>query len=100
MVVQQCNVSDELTRLINDHLVLVYTGERTTERHIKRAYKDNLQSGAKADALLNIEQLAIDGVKLIQSKSDAVTKFDDLCLLLQEAWNLKRSLDRSISMSK
>jgi len=84
-------VSKSRLRLLNDHLVLVFTGVSRTASTV--AEKQVAAFGSKEDVLKRMAAMVDDGVELMVGDRD-IREFGEL---LHEGWELKRSITPEIS---
>jgi D-glycero-alpha-D-manno-heptose-7-phosphate kinase len=81
----------ERVELLNDHLMLFYTGIKRTASNVAKSYVNDIES--KKRQLRIMRDLVEESVALLNSGND-ITGFGKL---LHEAWTAKRSLSAQVS---
>lgn len=94
IVVHAVPLSPDRIRLIEDHLLLLHTGIKRRAADVAGNYIRNLD--AQRLSLARMRHMVDEGYSILTSGRD-LTQFGEL---LDEAWQLKRSLDPSISNSE
>jgi len=84
-------ISSERKQLLNDSLIMIYTG---LSRFASDIAKDQIEiTSQKINELKNMCSMVDDGEKILTSNCD----INDFGRLLHESWQIKRSLTKSIS---
>jgi D-glycero-alpha-D-manno-heptose-7-phosphate kinase len=93
IVVTPLTVRAERTAELNAHLMLFFTGVSRTASSVARSYSEDLH--AKARQLKRMHAMVDDAIGVIRGAGDIA----HIGELLDEGWQLKRSLDPSITTS-
>ncbi len=93
--VQPINISQEKLNLLQDHLILFFTGFSRVASVI--AAEQIKQTPLKEKELFLMRSMVKDAVNILKGKSG---KLDDFGKLLDESWKIKRSLTSLISNSQ
>jgi D-glycero-alpha-D-manno-heptose-7-phosphate kinase len=91
IVVHPITISRERLRQFNDHLMLFYTGLVRTASDVARTYVGDLEAHKRQMRIL--KDLVDEGLGLLNSNRD-LTGFGEL---LNESWQVKRSLSARVS---
>lgn len=87
-------ISDKRKKILNDHLMLFFTGLTRVSSQI--AHEQNKIIKTKSDDLKEMLSLVDDGERILSSKC----KIDEFGKLLDYTWKLKKSLTSTISSTK
>lgn len=85
-------MSAERLKLLNERLMLLFTGFSRMSHEIQKVYEQNI--GSKTAMLLRMMEMAQEGSSLLQSGD-----LDDFGRLMHEAWQLKKSTSPSATNS-
>ena len=88
------DISPERKELLNDNLMVFFTGLSRYSFHVQKATKNML--GKRTAELLEILRMVDDAEKILVDQSHPL---DDFGLMLNETWMLKRSISSEISNS-
>ena len=88
------DISPERKELLNDNLMVFFTGLSRYSFHVQKATKSML--GKRTAELLEILRMVDDAEKILVDTSRSL---DDFGLMLNETWMLKRSISNEISNS-
>ncbi len=88
------DITPERKQLLNDNLMVFFTGLSRYSFHVQKATKNML--GKKTAELLEILRMVDDAEKILVDQSRSL---DDFGLMLNETWMLKRSISNEISNS-
>jgi D-glycero-alpha-D-manno-heptose-7-phosphate kinase len=91
LVVHSVPLSHDRLRALEDHLLLLHTGIKRRAADVAQGYVPRL--GEQKKLLVRMREMVDEGYALLTSGSE-LTKFGEL---LDEAWELKRSLASGIS---
>lgn len=94
MVVHAVPLNSDRMRLFEDHLLLMHTGIKRRAADVATQYIRRLDE--QREQLRRIRQMVDEGYAILTGGAD----FSGFGALLDEAWQIKRSLDRSISNSE
>lgn len=86
------NISHERKKLLNDNLMVFFTGLSRYSFHVQKATKTML--GQRTQELLEILGMVDEAEKIL---TDPLCSLDDFGLMLNETWLLKRSISSEIS---
>ncbi len=86
------NITPERKELLNDNLMVFFTGLSRYSFQVQKATKNNL--GKKTQELLEILRMVDDAEKILVNPKSSL---DDFGLMLNETWKLKRSISDKIS---
>lgn len=90
--VEKVKASLEKIRELNSHLLLFFTG---VTRLSSEVAKKQIDSASKnRDSLIRMANMVDDGVKILENDTSCISDFG---LLLDDAWNYKKSLTAAIS---
>jgi D-glycero-alpha-D-manno-heptose-7-phosphate kinase len=84
-------VDQKWLKLLNDHLLLIFTGFSRSASEVAKSQILNLKK--KADELNKMQDMVETAITLINEKGD-VSLFGEL---LKETWNYKKSLSHNVS---
>jgi D-glycero-alpha-D-manno-heptose-7-phosphate kinase len=84
----------ERLELLQEHLLLVFTGISRTAAEVAEAVVANMKN--RADQMRTIQQMVDEAIKILSSPSTDLTEFGRL---LHELWDRKRSLSDRVSNS-
>jgi len=90
--VKKIKLSEEREKLLNDSILLFYTGISRNASHIAKEQVNNTLKNR--NYLKTLYDLTLEGKKLIESSSDLVKDFG---YLINESWALKKKLSSKIS---
>jgi D-glycero-alpha-D-manno-heptose-7-phosphate kinase len=94
IVVQPITVSQEKLDLLQDHLMLFFTGLSRNASDVAKDQIENMSS--RKDELKAMGGMVDDGISILNGRADALDSFGRL---LGEAWKVKRKLSRVITNS-
>jgi D-glycero-alpha-D-manno-heptose-7-phosphate kinase len=94
IIVQPVTVSQEKLDLLQDHLMLFFTGLSRTASDIAKDQIEKISS--RKNDLRIMRDMVDEGINILNSKTDS---FDSFGKLLNEAWKIKRGLSRVITNS-
>ena len=86
------NITPERKELLNDNLMVFFTGLSRYSFQVQKATKNNL--GKKTQELLEILRMVDDAEKILVNPKSSLNDFG---LMLNETWKLKRSISDKIS---
>ncbi len=87
--------SNNKLRLLQDNLLLVFTGQTRFASHVA---KQKVQAFEKKEKqLLRMREMVSEAISILRSET---TPLDDFGRLLDDAWHLKRGLSDSISSTR
>jgi D-glycero-alpha-D-manno-heptose-7-phosphate kinase len=94
IVVQPITVNQEKLELLQDHLMLFFTGISRTASDVA---KDQIKKmSSRKDELRTMREMVDEGISILNG---GVNSFDNFGRLLNEAWKIKRGLSGVISNS-
>ncbi len=88
------NITPERKQLLNDNLMVFFTGLSRYSFHVQKATKSMLSK--RTQELLEILRMVDDAEKILVNPYSSL---DDFGLMLNETWMLKRSISNEISNS-
>ncbi len=91
--VRPVTISSERIKLLDDHLMLFYTGIARMASTVAQTYVQDIDGNERH--LRKIREMVDAGLSILDSKDD-ITRFGEL---LHESWQLKRSLSPLVSNS-
>ncbi len=92
ILVQPITISGEKLKLLQDHLMLFFTG---FSRDASEVAKEQIKkTPSKGQELKTMRQMVDEAIDILNSDTD---KIDDFGRLLHESWKIKRSLTNKIS---
>lgn len=94
IVVQPVTVSQEKLDLLQDHLMLFFTGLSRNASDVAKDQIENMSS--RKDELRTMRGMVDEGISILNGRIDS---FDSFGRLLDEAWKIKRELSRVITNS-
>jgi D-glycero-alpha-D-manno-heptose-7-phosphate kinase len=94
IVVQPVTICQEKLNLLQDHLMLFFTGLSRNASDIAKDQIENMSS--RKDELNAIRGMVDEGISILNGRADA---FDGFGRLLDKAWKIKRKLSKVITNS-
>ena len=91
MIIKPVTISSQRIEELQNHLMLFYTGISRTASDIAKTFVPNLEQ--KEKQLFAMNYMVNQALNILNSKQG----INDFGKLLNEAWNLKRSLSPSVS---
>ena len=90
--VNKISIDKSTIKNLNNNLLLYFTGISRNSFEIQKKTENNIQNNINKIEILN--NMVYDAIKLLSKN-----KLDDFGLLLNQAWNIKKSLNNQISSS-
>jgi len=95
--VQPLKINETLLNLINEHLVLIYSGKRSKQQVGGQNQAGNLMHKANPKSLLMMREITEQGIELLMSQHNVEQSFIQICDLLQKSWRLKQEANMGVS---
>lgn len=95
--IEPVRISTSRLRIINDSMLLVYTGRTRSASSVVADQENRTASGLNDSYLSQMYELTNIGVQILEGGVDDHIAVRDFCSLLDQSWKLKRMLGRSVT---
>ncbi|MGE0054381.1 MAG: galactokinase [Hyphomicrobium sp.] len=97
--IEPLRMSTRRLSLINDSMVLVYTGEQRSASAVLEEQEKRTKSGANIDHLREMYHMTRAGTAILEAEGEDINALRQFAELLDHGWQLKRRLSNAISTS-
>lgn len=91
------NLRNDLFEILNEELLLVFTSSKRSASDVAESYVQRISSRSNTAQIKEMVELAHHAKNTLISEKPSAFILDELALLLNESWNLKRNLSSEIS---
>ncbi|MEZ5898563.1 MAG: galactokinase [Hyphomicrobiaceae bacterium] len=97
--IEPLRMSTRRLSLINDSMLLVYTGEQRSASAVLEEQEKRTKSGANIDHLREMYHMTRAGTAILEAEGEDINALRQFAELLDHGWQLKRRLSNAISTS-
>jgi D-glycero-alpha-D-manno-heptose-7-phosphate kinase len=95
--IKPMNLRNDLFELLNEEVMLVFTGAQRFSSHITESYLQRLNSNSNNSQIKEMVALAHYAKNILLSEKSSSYILNEIALLLNESWKLKKNLSSEIS---